>query len=577
MGKNRKMNLRTKLICLFLGLIALPLAGLGTLLLWLQWRNTESFIEDSMKTGIVKFSDQLSQELSTVKSLSNLYYLDDALASALQSETPSPDAMLRLASKYNAVGGHIHPTVTFLTTDGTFYGSATQAGSREAKALLAAVDPTWGNLHWLSGKDLGLSGDYLWAVRPIHNRESGQMLGLLALRVPESELHKVISGYLTDSQNAYLLDPKGEFLSEIRNQSLDYTPDPALCGLYSGSFLADDVAKPQFVAYQYVAATGWTLAISSDLSVLRQPYTASLTVFLVSLVIYFLITVGLAVFFADRFVRPIRQLNTNIAMVQDGNFDLTVPVTSSDEVGQLSQAYNDMLARTKELLDNLMEAQQSRHQAEMTALQAQINPHFIYNTLASIRFLIFANQNAEADRALLALVSILRGTLSNPGEISTVGKELKLLGDYIELQRISFSRTLQVTFDVDESVKSCPMCKLTLQPIAENAFSHGFDAGQVLCSLEIRAKDEGDYVEITITDNGVGYDPNAPKPEVWKDRELHTGLGIDNVNERIRLAFGEEFGLTMESAPGQGTTAHIRTPKPDTKGDAFVYDGSDCR
>lgn len=250
-----------------------------------------------------------------------------------------------------------------------------------------------------------------------------------------------------------------------------------------------------------------------------------------------------------------------------------VPVTSSDEIGQLSEQYNEMLLRLKELLAGMVEEQESRHRAEMQALQAQINPHFIYNALASVRFLVFSGKNDEADRALLSLINILRGTLSNPHILSTVGQEIKLLQDYVSLQRISFSKPLDVEFDVDESVRDCRICKLTLQPIVENAFIHGFEGNLEHCRLTVRVRDLGDRAEITVEDNGTGFDTHSARPTNWGGVESpHNGLGVENVRQRLTLTFGQSCGLEIKSRPGCGTVARITIPKTGEKGSILVYD-----
>ena len=576
-SKRLPMNLRTKLICLFLGLIALPLAIFGTLLFSLQQNITESFVTDSMDTNITKLSSQFSRELSMIRTLSNVYYLDRDLIRLLSDRTENPireEHFADIADKYSAITGRINAKCVFLTPEGDFYSETAHFSAADAQALLKSVDRSWGNLHWLTETDPVSGKMHIRAVRPLHRRENQEFIGILVLCVQESEFQKVLSGYLSDFQNAYLFDREGQLLSVVNNQDIDYVPSARQCTLFSGAFTENNAASPQYVTYHNIADSGWTMVISSDLSVLRRPYAQGNITFLALLGCYFILTVVLAVLFSNRFVRPIRRLCDHISLVKDGDFDQMVPVSSSDEVGRLSEEYNQMLLRTKELLDGLMAAQQAQHSAEMQALQAQINPHFIYNTLASIRFLIFAGQNQDADRALLSLVSILRGTLSDPHSLSTVGQEFKLLSDYIELQRISFSRTLEIEMDMDESIRSCPLCKLTLQPIVENAFSHGFKAGQQICRLEIHARDAGSAVEISIRDNGVGFGSDHVNPEDCVADIMHTGLGIANVHERIRHAFGEEYGLHIHSEPGMGTAVHITIPKGTEKGDALIYDGS---
>lgn len=572
----RFTRLHTKLICLILGLIVLPLGIFGTLLFALQQGVTSDFAQAALENSVAEMADRVSQELAAVSNLTNLFYLDEALSGALTEEgAPQEQVLSELSKKYAPSLGRLHVEVTFVTLSGACYG----ATSPLPEALVEGLSIPYPNsVRWISTYDLALQEDActIYAVRPLHARSRWTPVGTLVVSVKESELRKICAGYLSETQNAYLLDRNGNLLMAVDNQGLSYVPTLEECRLYAGTFEPKGLSRPQVVTYNTVNTTGWVLAVASDYAALQAPYVKTNQLFLSILVLYFGIAIVLSVVLSKRFVQPIRKLQSNIELVKAGNLDTMVPVTSGDEIGQLSEQYNEMLRRIKALLTGLMDVQQARHEAEMQALQAQINPHFIYNTLASIRFLVFAERNQEADRALLSLVNILRGTLSNPHALSTVGQEVKLLEDYIELQRISFSRTLTVHFDIAESVRACPICKLTLQPVAENAFAHGFAPGQDLCSLTIRARDLGRRAEITITDNGVGFDSTAFPPQRRADSDgLHTGLGLGNVDERLRLAFGQEYGLRIDSTPGKGTSVRIVIPKTSQEGDALVYDRSD--
>jgi len=576
--KGRHFNLRTKLMFYFILGFVIPISVFGILLFALQQRNTEAFMVQSQEASVFQLADQISQNLSIVQSISNLYYLDDNLIASLSDGGASlPDQMDHLAGGYSGGLGSLNMDITIFNADGTCVYKSSSA-ARPGAAELDKLVRSQGNLSWFTPYTLDpdtMSGSTLYAYRPLHDRSTWRRVGSLLITVKDNELRKMYAGSLTESQNAYLIDSEGNVVSFVENQDVSYHAPDEILPLYAGTFRDNAEGVPQLVSFYSVEKVGLQLVVASDLKVLRAAYRQTTLIFLSVLVLYMILALAVTYIVPQNFVRPIRQLQANIDLVKQGNLDTMVPVTSSDEIGQLSEQYNDMLRRLRELLNGLMQAQQARHEAEMHALQAQINPHFIYNSLASICFLVFSRQNKEADQALIALISILRGTLSNPHAFSTVGQELKLLQDYIALQRISFSRALRVEFDVDESVRSCKICKLTLQPIVENAFIHGFAGGQEDCMLRISAKDLGERVTITIHDNGCGYDPKAPKPAEADSELPHTGLGVANVQERLQRAFGPEFGLSTQSAPGAGTSVAVTIPKQPPKGGTMVYDNSD--
>lgn len=571
-----KSSIRSKLILLLGCMIVLPLAIAGILLFTVQQHITESFVTQSLMSKNMQLADLIDQEVKIVNRMSNLYYLDSELTHVLQSMkgTEQTEALEKLCSKYTSAIGKIHTEVSLFP-----YTPSESLPSNTAPTSIPTRTGS-GNTYWFSPFDLSDSishPSHVYASRLLHNRSTWEPIGTLLISIQESELRKVYSGYLTESQNAYLIDRSGKILSSISNQHTDYLPDFSRCTLYYGSYLDNTADAPQYVTYHTISTNAWMLVIVSDYAAIWHPYRAFTQSFLIGLLFYFLIAVFLSIFFADRFVRPIRQLCDNIELVKRGNLDTMVPVTSSDEIGHLSEQYNNMLIRIKELLHNIVSEQDSRHNAEIQALQAQINPHFIYNSLASIRFLIFAQKNQEADLALLSLINILRGTLSNPQALSTVSQEIKLLKDYILLQQLSFSGPLTVEYDLDESINHCAICKLTLQPIVENAFIHGFDAKQDDCRLSIRTKNCGSFAEIIITDNGNGFDIQSAKQKAWGEVDSpHNGLGIRNVHQRLVLNFGSAYGLRLESTPNVGTTAHILIPKKEKESDIFIYDNRNC-
>ncbi len=579
MGRKHPFTMRTKLIFMFLGLIVLPLGFFGTMLFAIQRNITESYVAESLERSTSQLAERLNQELQAVCGLGNLYYLDGELVEALSEGGETglrPETVREITSRYSAYPGRIHADASVLTPEGKLYGGQSYTGILDPLAVARTAEAGGSNTVWRSSFDFpegAVSGDYLYAVRALHNHGTWEPTGTLLLSMRETELRKIYSGYLTESQNAYLLDRRGNVISFVNNQGIPYQPDAARCALYYGFFPDEAEGRPQYVTYHTITSGAWTLVVASDPVVLLQPYKTATNAFLAALLLCFAVAVVLSFIFSARFVRPVRQLCDNIALVKEGNFDTMVPVTSSDEIGQLSEQYNEMLLRLKELLAGMVEEQESRHRAEMQALQAQINPHFIYNALASVRFLVFSGKNDEADRALLSLINILRGTLSNPHILSTVGQEIKLLQDYVSLQRISFSKPLDVEFDVDESVRDCRICKLTLQPIVENAFIHGFEGNLEHCRLTVRVRDLGDRAEITVEDNGTGFDTHSARPTNWGGVESpHNGLGVENVRQRLTLTFGQSCGLEIKSRPGCGTVARITIPKTGEKGSILVYD-----
>jgi len=200
-----------------------------------------------------------------------------------------------------------------------------------------------------------------------------------------------------------------------------------------------------------------------------------------------------------------------------------------------------------------------KRKAELAVLQAQINPHFLYNTLESINWMALSAKQKNISRMVLLLSNFMRLSLNKGKNVYTIRKEVEHLRTYIEIQQIRHKNKFQVIEDIDENILDYYTIKLILQPIIENCIVHGFKNTMQTGTIEIYGGFDGEDILFTIRDNGCGMDDNTLK--CIFDKSDSKGYGIKNVNERIKLYFGEKYGLEIESSPGKGTTVKIRIPK----------------
>ncbi|MFV0414585.1 MAG: sensor histidine kinase, partial [Oscillospiraceae bacterium] len=230
----------------------------------------------------------------------------------------------------------------------------------------------------------------------------------------------------------------------------------------------------------------------------------------------------------------------------------------------------DMLQEIRDLMDNVVQEQKLKRDAEILSLQTQINPHLLYNTLASIRFLVFTGDKKTADNAILALIRLMKNTLSDAREFVTVENEFDLLQDYIQLQRLAFDRPVEVSVDVDDNILDCKIIKLLLQPVVENAFLHGLKPKAGSIQLCIAGKADQNDLVFTVEDNGVGFDTEKAN---YTDKDpASRSVGLRNVHNRIVLTFGEGYGLTVQSTLSEGTAVTLRIPLIRSKGEYSSYE-----
>ncbi|TXK83976.1 sensor histidine kinase [Paenibacillus sp. N3.4] len=262
---------------------------------------------------------------------------------------------------------------------------------------------------------------------------------------------------------------------------------------------------------------------------------------------------------ARKLAVPIRMLYYDISRVEMGDLTVRSKVKGNDEIGSLAAKFNAMVIRIADLMSNVIYEQQKKRDAELVALQSQINPHFLYNTLASIRFMLAKHDPEKVDSVIVALVKLLKMTLTRHDEFITVRQEIDILKQYVYIQQARQGAGLEVFFEVEDSMLNCLTIKLLLQPIVENAIFHGIEPKGSQGVLFIRGEQRGTDVMFEVSDDGIGF---ANSMHILNTTSaLHgKGIGLRNVHNRIQLYFGEDYGLEVHSEVGVGTTVRIRMP-----------------
>jgi sensor histidine kinase YesM len=282
--------------------------------------------------------------------------------------------------------------------------------------------------------------------------------------------------------------------------------------------------------------------------------------------IFNLMFVRRTVTFIVRVVKAMRK-------VERGDLSTRIKVVGKDETTTLARGFNSLVTRVSELLEDVKQEQRRKRKAEMMLLQAQIKPHFLFNALESINILAVQNEGRKVSKMVLRLAKILRISIQQKEEI-TIEQELEHLTSYLEIQKYRFEELFEYTIDVPKPLLSNPILKLTLQPLVENSIQHGFDGIDYMGQIHVRAREEGSNIALYIEDNGIGITQQQlalfatsgmtslqemyeETPETGERR----GLGVSNVADRLRIHYGNGYGLILCSASGQGTVIKCLIPK----------------
>ncbi len=269
-----------------------------------------------------------------------------------------------------------------------------------------------------------------------------------------------------------------------------------------------------------------------------------------------------SVHFAKRITEPIAALAEKAQKLGGGDFSVTPIATGSAELQTLDNGFNDMVGRINTLMGKQIEDQKYLHRAELELLQAQINPHFLYNTLDSIVILAENHRDEEVIQMVTSLSVFFRNSLSKGRDIITLRAERDQVTSYLEIQQIRYSDILEYDIEIPDDLLDCMVPKLVLQPLVENALYHGTKNKRGVGHIRITGEGLGRDMRLQVRDDGAGMDQEQMRQlqaGVYEDR--HTGLGLVNVHKRIKLYCGDAYGLSFESELGKGTTVSVLLPK----------------
>ena len=271
-----------------------------------------------------------------------------------------------------------------------------------------------------------------------------------------------------------------------------------------------------------------------------------------------------AVMIVSGILQPIRQLNSVTEKIAQGDFNARAQVNSDDEVAELAVSFNKMAGNMQSLIDKVKEDERKMRKADLRLLQEQIQPHFLYNTLDTIVWLIESNEPDEAVTMVVTLSDFFREILSKGKEFISIKEEEKHISSYLQIQEMRYRDILESLFDRVQVIYKYQILKLTLQPVVENALYHGIKYKRAKGCIHIHGEKEGDIIRLTVRDDGVGMDEEELaqlRQQIEKPcQETEKGFGLANVNERIHMYFGYEYGMKIESEKGKGTTVEIVIP-----------------
>ncbi len=393
--------------------------------------------------------------------------------------------------------------------------------------------------------------------------------GVLLVDLSYSSLEHLFEGVTTGKGGyVYLIGSDGEILYHPRIQLIDSgrlkENNKAASGYKDGIHREVFEGDNRIITVKSVGYTGWKIVgvMANSVVSLNTIKTRLFIVFMITLILFILVLINS--YISSRITNPIKELEKSVGILEEGDLETAVSIGGSYEIQHLGNSIKNMAIQIRVLMDDIVTEHEAKRKQEFDTLQSQINPHFLYNTLDIIVWMIENEQKNEAVKAVTALARFFRISLSKGKSIITVRDELEHVRSYLMIQHMRFKNKFSYEIQAEEECMELTSLKLILQPLVENAIYHGmeFMDGEGEIKLSVMRKE--DNLIIQVSDNGLGMTEEQVKSlfshEVQVTSKKGSGIGVKNVNERIKLYFGENYGLTIDSEPDEGTTITILLP-----------------
>ena len=416
------------------------------------------------------------------------------------------------------------------------------------------------------GKDLyGKEGHNIIVVKQLMAPYSSNVFGTLYIKIEEPIFRSLYKNFARYDSEMMVVDKDGLVVSSNVE---------SLIGRQGGSLLnhaktikendyeyliVKEDGKKSIILAKYLPVYEMHLINRVSISSALKDFNAMKPI--IFNVCFVIIAIAMTCVFAitRKITAPLTELIVQMKATKDGKFVKSHQLKGSYEVRELQGVYNEMIDELDLYINSLVKAQEQQRKAELEALQMQINPHFLYNTLATIKYLSWQGNTEKLTQTINALIDLLQHTIGETDEMIKLGEEISNLKNYVTINQVRYGDAIQVEFYIEEGCEDHNVPKLILQPFLENAFFHAYQLkqeGYIRVFVDMYA----DNIVCEIVDDGDGM----KMEEGFSKKQYFTGIGIKNVDERIKLIYGESYGVEIVSALGIGTTVRIKLPKSKT-------------
>ena len=415
-------------------------------------------------------------------------------------------------------------------------------------------------------------GERPWVItlsRGIRNfTGSGSMEGVFFIDLNYSAISELCDQNSIGQGYVFILDSEGNIVYHPQQQQLYNELQTENIGVVleaeTDTVITGSGSEERLYTISRSEKTGWTVVGCVYVEKLLEESNKAQSIYVLTAILLVSVSLILSSVISKKITRPLQRLRNAMAKVQEGDFEKAgIEVETENEIGSLTSSFNVMTEKIQELMQENVREQEEKRKSELKALQSQINPHFLYNTLDSIIWMAEGKKNEEVVLMTASLARLLRQSISNEDEVVSIWQETEYVKSYLTIQKMRYKDKLEFEIHVDPSIRYVNIIKLVLQPLVENAIYHGLKYKESKGMLQVRGYESGENAVIEIIDNGVGMSKET-LDHIFEKHKVNyhsNGVGVYNVQQRLQLYYGKDYGITYQSEPGIGTTVTIVIPK----------------
>lgn len=452
-------------------------------------------------------------------------------------------------------------SVSYFDNDGHEYtvGSSVEGFTDSyLRQLFQELDANKGGIVWLPPMK---SDTNFIAAREIRSIDNLRPIGYVAIRINPVFLVNWVSSTWPDFRGYLVITTKdGEVIYQdprLEQQQM------LLNTLQRQAYQIQKVNGQKYLLTELTSSyTNWSYSNFISYENIFKGILIMRTTMVIIFILLFFGVLLIGIKFSGNITKPIIYLSQKMKRIENGDFGsvgiLYIKDETGDEIMQLRNQFVIMVEKIDALIKENYVKQLVIKESELKALQAQINPHFLYNTLESINWEARINKHHKISTMVKALGNLLRKTTNQSQPVTTVEEELQLLEEYFTIQKFRYEERLQLQVEVDPQIKSCPIVKMSLQPLVENAIKYGLEKKSGICRIRIKSRFNGNRIEISVSDNGPGMSPEyLEQLRKWEIEPQGSGIGLKNIDDRLKLIFGGGSGIHIDSHVGEGTTVTL--------------------